>query len=666
MKMAWYEAPRGFSLRQKQVTDYFKPLDRGQREPAWRYQLSDHHAPAAGNPGQTVHDSSPSSIGLLGLPRHVFRIIMRALCADFIRDCSFFLNKKPDFSLLDKHGNLNEDSKPEWDGLSFDVSEECRFARWQELCPNAYDGGFTCKCPARGREFRELVTCCQAFWLELSSLFFSQNSFVVHRCAHGGMLGPLKTLGSMNLAALTSLNIVVNSGVLTYPGPFNNTHYMDDKIDYEYCECYCNDPVHKKPWQPYEFCLCEGVDKPLAKVNTGPGRRALQELGKVVGLLRSLIKPGQLELGIVCDCKNLTAAEAFVSVLHGLPKLRSCALRLSVTNDESLKRLAKQTVAKLTGNEQPLNLSGFALLSQELRTWILELTDLIAPRDIDVYPWWPHGTFTLQFYRQQRFHICEPVSGWNKRSISFAKSCHCWTFPSNLFLVNKEFYQEAKRIFFSQNHFILLPWSGRIHHLDEPDIRCYFNPLYWPRSVLQNLRSLQISLPLDIYILSTYYFEEYDQLMDTLYFWEYPDEHKAWRIRQDQRSPMWKSTSKLWASRLVQQLHGAPLNRLELTVDFRSIHRVIAHEPLVMLKAMFQRVVHVIAVVNEHGTGKEGFSKVFIYLPEGMEEKYAQALEKVIMGEGYDSSKNGKYLYPNRFEYWVDYVKQTQGSFISD
>jgi hypothetical protein len=667
--MTWYRSSREHHLRQKPIEDYFKPLKPRKK------QLPHHFL----NTATIAQYPLPGRVGLLDLPRPVFRIIMHHLSADFTRDCAILLNKRPSIDFFDDDGNLEEKFKPEWDGMPNDVSEMCRFMSWLEMCPNDSCYQFHCKCPEISLQFRSLITCCRAFWLELSAMFFSKNSFVVHRCAHGGMLRPLKSIGSTNLAALTSLRIMINSAVPTYISRYLEMDWRKENSGQTYCRCYCNDPVPNDALYPYEFCICEGVDRPFSQVITGRGRRAIQELEKVVSLLKSLIKPGQLELGIVCDCKNLTTAEAFISVLCGLPKLRSCALRLSLSNDKSIRSLAAQTVAKLCGEDKAINLSGFTRLPRELRVQILEHTDLVAPTDIDFNPSWPFGGFTLQFQRQSKLHICEPVSDWNEQSVSYATSCGCWKFPLSLFLVNKEFNHDATRIFFSQNHFIVLPRRGRIHHLNEDEselVAYYFDIQKWSPSALPWLRSLQISIPLDGSFLDPTAQNEYghpiedtyDYAMDEVMFWEYPAEYQEWRDQQLSSRPWMRSRARLYGAkscgyRLAKALQGIPLNNLELTLDFRSLDKLrdwgkFKNWYIAGLVPMFQRVVDVVAIVKQHSTEKRGFSKFFIHVPKEMDENCAQRLEKMIMGEDYDSFENGKFLFPNRFEYWGDYLKR--------
>jgi hypothetical protein len=651
--MTWHQNPGGHTLTQKRIVDYFKPLGLEKKQPC---------APSI-------------RTGLLDLPRHVFRIIMQHLCADMIRDCAFLLNQNPSVEdFADADGNLADELKPGWSGIWRDALEENRFTQWGEICAKSTYSRSYCECPAMSWQFCALLTCCRAFWLELTPLVYAQNSFVVHRCAQNGMLGPLKSIGSTNLAALTSLKIVVNSALPTCTSFFDRVNWMRENGGQRYCDCYCNDLVPRETLNGYEFCLCEGVDRPFAQYMTGRGRRALIELRKVVELLKSLIKPGQLELGIVCDCKDLPTASTFANTLHGLPRLRSCALRLSVANDKSIRTLATQTVRKLTGKDQPLILSGFAQLSQELRTRILEFTDLVAPADIEYSPRWPQGGLNLQFHRQRKPHLCQFVSGWNIGLISFARYCACWTFPRSLFLVNKEFHKEAIRIFYSQNHFIALPLTERYHHLDEADVRefrGYFHLPRWTPSALRWLRSIQISFPLDTHFLTTaVYSDDYD-VMEQVMFWEYPDEYEGWIRNQSAAGYISRSQVEYWGDRLVKMLQGVPLNMLELTLDFHSLQNIREwfgprNEYLAALEDMLKRVADTVAIVNKHGTGGKGFSKLFIHVPNGIGEDIAQKLEKMVMGEHYDSLSEGKFLFPNRFEYWADYLEREWGYVVQD
>jgi hypothetical protein len=117
-------------------------------------------------------------------------------------------------------------------------------------------------------------------------------------------------------------------------------------------------------------------------------------------------------------------------------------------------------------------------------------------------------------------------------------------------------------------------------------------------------------------------------------------------------------------------LRSNSLHKLELTLDFRSLEKN-AHwkrrhgNDVAELEPMFRRLVHTFAQMNQQGTGKSKFSKVFVYMPEDVGEKYAQTLEKVIMGKEYDTLRMGKFLYPNRFEYWVDYLSRNSGSLLT-
>lgn len=237
------------------------------------------------------------------------------------------------------------------------------------------------------------------------------------------------------------------------------------------------------------------------------------EITKVVKLLKLAIHPGQLELGIICDCNDLRAAQLFVQTLHPLPKLRSCALRLSSLANEAITRLAERMVARLTGKDEEIDvsgwLSGWARLSADIRRQILggdllilrrilEFTDVVAPTDLNYNPSWPDGGFNLQFHRNRKLHICKPINGWTIFRVSSASSCRCWSFPRSLFQVSNDFRRAAHRVFWSKNHFIMLCTKERkVSYLDNDGLDFHqllkpFNPI-----TIGFLRSLQITMPLN-------------------------------------------------------------------------------------------------------------------------------------------------------------------------
>jgi hypothetical protein len=157
------------------IQDYFKPLKPGENQLFQQHERPEPFPPSFWKPATIAQRPPPGRSRLLDLPRHVFKLIMQYLSADLNRDCAFPLNKRPDVDFLDEDGKVIEEFKPEWDGMTSDISDECRFMLWQEVCPNATENPLLCECPQIYQKLHELLTCCRAFWLELSPLVFSQN-----------------------------------------------------------------------------------------------------------------------------------------------------------------------------------------------------------------------------------------------------------------------------------------------------------------------------------------------------------------------------------------------------------------------------------------------------------------------------------------------------------
>lgn len=222
----------------------------------------------------------PIAYSLLNLPRHIFRMIMHHVSADLTRDCAFLLNKRVSIKRL-----MNNNDDQEWEGIQSNHIAHCRFDSWLEMCPNDLTGErhpidsagrpmecekcrAPCECGPLGNRFVELITCCRAFWLELRPIFFAKNSFVVHRCAHGGMLKPLQTLGWTGLANLTSLRLVVNSTISNYPHNDPAVVRFRGKWRRRKCKCFCNEPCPNDHY-PYEYCVCDVPDPPFLRHDTG-------------------------------------------------------------------------------------------------------------------------------------------------------------------------------------------------------------------------------------------------------------------------------------------------------------------------------------------------------------------------------------------------------------
>jgi hypothetical protein len=157
-----------------------------------------------------------------------------------------------------------------------------------------------------------------------------------------------------------------------------------------------------------------------------------------------------------------------------LPILAACNLRLSNKPFlNGIEDLARDAVLKLTGKSSDALGSPFRFtdLPREIQLHILQYTDLVTNEDI---AWCPDPTPAGP-------KICKSsILDWNNGSAydftccgkcshvidscccflmhtAFSSSCTCWRMPVSLFSINRQMREDAIAIFYSQNHFLILP-----------------------------------------------------------------------------------------------------------------------------------------------------------------------------------------------------------------
>jgi hypothetical protein len=414
-----------------------------------------------------------------------------------------------------------------------------------------------------------------------------------------------------------------------------------DKERREFCKCYCNNPtLYNNGDNGYQYCTCSRSDKPM-QISSDRGKQALKEFQETIRLLSRFIKPGQLDLGVICDSEDVETAEAFADAMGGLPQLRDCSIRFSITSNESLRRVARNTVHKLTIRNIPLNLSK---LPKELRWMIFEHMDLIAPEDIEWKGSGPRPGYNLHLNYFRNDHNCMPIRGWIHSRSSFATSCKCWIYPVDLFLLNKEFNAAATRIFFSKNHFIILPDHG--YKLPGTGVSLYdfWNPPPRPsysfffkhiaQPAIEYLKSIQFVMPMRGEMLSTDELYPLDSLLDS-------------------------SLPEYWLNSISQLFKHTSVRNLTLILDFSTLEHIPKREDPVYdsHSSWDKRLLRYASSVIKAMHNGENLKLFYIYLPDdiklqGLDDKY----ERLVMGEEYYSALNGKYLHRNRFKYWYTFV----------
>ena len=332
-----------------------------------------------------------------------------------------------------------------------------------------------------------ILLVCRVLYDDICPILYSSNEFVISAGGPGSLDGVLK-LGATSLASITSLAVRL-SEVRTF---------CDSDMLVE-CAYKCeedNDMVENVPNQP------------LTK-SDALGSLLVRQWSEACNHLATYVGSGNLRLSVLCDVDCYETGRLLMQPLHQLPRLAACAIRLSAKSDPQLAILADTTTRQLTGRLSLLTRSLLPRLPHEIHVQILEHTDLIAPHDLELYPAAGYLCRSRSLNRMEcddpprrnTLNSClacafihKPCYQTRKPHGALSSSCDCWRFPIELFLVNREWHGEAIRLFYSQNHFYLLPFGFgfyRSHRM--ADINPFIEHL--PKEAVKHLRSLQIVLP---------------------------------------------------------------------------------------------------------------------------------------------------------------------------
>ncbi|KAF2673181.1 hypothetical protein BT63DRAFT_421349 [Microthyrium microscopicum] len=466
---------------------------------------------------------------------------------------------------------------------------------------------------------------------EAMKIFYSRNKFVVHRCAYNG-LKALSRLSPSSLSCLSSVQIELNTSLMTHG--WMNEHTLKHRDTF--CTCFCNEPVASQ--NIYQHCICGNSDAAL-RISTARGKRVLVEFEDLVSTIGPFLKTKNLTLGIICDSEDVATAEAFSEAISRFPRPKDCSIRFSTRSDENIRNVARKTIDKIMGH-QPVDLSK---LPMELRWKVFENMGLIAPKDVEWKATGLRPGFNLHLDYFQNGHNCKAVKGWNRSRTAFATSCQCWSFPVELFLLNRQFHQAAICMFYRENHFIILPNCGyTLPH----NFRDYVLDLeFWthqparpyssffqhiPSTAGQHLRSVQLVLPMNGEIAT----EERSNLAS---------------LQQGPGLP------RSWV-RSIGQLNSPNL-RLILdfsTLDHRPTREVLPAGGPSQWDVRFSEFTNSV----KQAIGKDSKLKAFyIYPPEhirplGLELRY----EKSISNSDRDDTLKYEYTQETRFMYWYTFV----------
>ncbi|MCJ1259163.1 hypothetical protein MMC24_006999 [Lignoscripta atroalba] len=288
--------------------------------------------------------------------------------------------------------------------------------------------GFDCICEPRLPT--QLLFISHAIHDEVSSILYSENKFRICRSNYRG-LSALQNLTSQALASLTSLSIRLNK-----------------------CSCVA-DHQCDNPWDRCRSChaACKrGDDEPISK-STANGKAILQDWNLLADRIATNIQPSRLKLSLICDTINSDTAKDTVEPLIKMPTLAECAIRLGQAPNLELRRLAETTVFRVVDRPVDHLNSPFRFLDlpEEIQIQILEYTDLVAPFNLH---WNPYTGLSRSDCCARCMDTLESCCCPPQHAAFSSMGCDCWRIPSELFQVSHKMRNYATQIFYSKNQFI--------------------------------------------------------------------------------------------------------------------------------------------------------------------------------------------------------------------
>jgi hypothetical protein len=331
----------------------------------------------------------------------------------------------------------------------------------------------------------QLLYVSKAIEAEVSSIFYSENHFSIFRDSLGGLSG-LNSLPKAALRETRNLSVYLNhfnadSSLVGSRHFGRGRQFGPDSWD---ARCHAT-------------CAASKQQRLFSKAKRHHEMSSIHELQELCLVLKHHIQPNQLKLSFTCDAADIEIAEEVLRPLSELPLLRECAIRLGflcLPDDPAdytpLQHLSEKHVYQLT-KPSTHGKFNFTALPTEIQLQILSHTSLVTPYDLIwgintpistaiKSPFYEPRTFPWRQYPSlpECCNSCQPhppsaptpspeiCSCWTKYA-AFSSTCTCWRFPLDLFMVSKSIKERAEAVFYSQNHFWILPmWCNGSRKLE--------------------------------------------------------------------------------------------------------------------------------------------------------------------------------------------------------
>lgn len=307
--------------------------------------------------------------------------------------------------------------------------------------------------------FYNFLFICRTIYTEISHVIYSENSFIVQHRDPRKNLEAVRNLTAVSVSALKSLTVHLNGAPCCLHGccgRYTNVYGTS-----------CSDRGHKES-------LATSVPSDQA---------VLEEWRRTVDYITAHAKSSNLELYLIAHVHDHETALQVVDPILSFARLRRCVIRLGHDPDPILEKLAEETALRATGHQ--VDESGlrfrFLDLPQEIRDQVLQYTEPVTP--IKEVMWNPKDGYSVcycissfdeeaeAFFGEDsairhsfKFRNCWATAGvgcFCRRFHAVSSSmCHCWFPPRSLFLMCRDILNDARKIFFSKNRFIITSSKG--------------------------------------------------------------------------------------------------------------------------------------------------------------------------------------------------------------
>ncbi|KAH8897299.1 hypothetical protein GQ53DRAFT_507755 [Thozetella sp. PMI_491] len=380
-------------------------------------------------------------------------------------------------------------------------------------------------------------------------------------------------------------------------------------------------------------------------------RDILAQWKRICVRLAANVQPHRLELYFMAEVANVQVAKTILDPLRDLPILKEAAISLLNSREDELRALAREAALQLM--ETPPGFQPhfpFLHLPPELQLQILGFTRLVSQSTMT---WYSSDTLADQSrpwcgasdLRDAGVSVMDPSLFCCRQEAAYRSQCNCAFKPSDLFRVSKLFGAAARTTFYSQNHFMVLPsifyplreWAA---DADDAEDGYKFITIFsflkqMPYAGIRSLSHVTIILP---------------------------PCSSTFLLPEQKASDRW-----LEAVDLLRQHANLPGLKLEIHFADRDVMpledlRARRTRNKSMEREMYEMYVRILTPLKK----LVGLRALLIYVAWPTPESAAsdrkedeRKLEKMVMGEGFDSAKWGKqersvWSQPDRF-WWTQY-----------